>query len=144
MHMDATRSIAKTARMFLQVIPLIVGILLLISLAQALIQPDAYMWIFTGNLLLDPLIGAAFGSIAAGNPITSYVIGGELLGLGVSTTAVTAFIISWVTVGLIHLPAEMGILGRRFAVTRNLIAFILSILIAILVTLTLWLLEGGA
>jgi hypothetical protein len=142
--MDAALSARKTARMFLQVIPLLAGILLLISLAQALIRPDAYAGIFTGNLLLDPLIGAAFGSVAAGNPITSYVIGGELLGVGVSTTAVTAFIISWVTVGLIHLPAEMGILGRRFAVARNLIAFLLSILIAVLVTITLWLLEGGS
>jgi uncharacterized membrane protein YraQ (UPF0718 family) len=142
--MDAARSARKTCRMFLHTLPLLAGILLLISLAQVLIPPAAYAAVFTGNFLLDPVIGAAFGSIAAGNPITSYIIGGELLQLGVGTTAVTAFIISWVTVGLIHLPAEMGILGRRFALARNLIAFLLSILIAVLVTITLWLLEGGS
>ncbi|WP_218185238.1 hypothetical protein [Methanogenium cariaci] len=54
----------------------------------------------------------------------------------------TAFIVAWVTVGIIQLPVEMNILGKRFAIARNLCGFILAILIAILTEGTLSLLGG--
>ncbi|MBN1194406.1 MAG: hypothetical protein JXA08_03530 [Methanomicrobiaceae archaeon] len=135
--MDPVQSARKTLTSFTQMLPIIIGVLLLISLVNATIPAEAYAGFFTGNVLIDPVLGAAFGSIASGNPITSYIIGGELIAAHISLTAVTAFILSWVTVGLISLPAEMDLLGKRFAVTRNLLSFLFSILIALLVDLTL-------
>ena len=135
--MDPLQSACKTLYSFTQMLPIIIGVLLLISLVNATIPAEAYAGLFTGNVLIDPVLGAAFGSIASGNPITSYIIGGELIAAHISLTAVTAFILSWVTVGLISLPAEMDLLGKRFAVTRNLLSFLFSILIALLVDLTL-------
>ncbi|GAG00736.1 unnamed protein product, partial [marine sediment metagenome] len=85
----------------------------------------------------DPLIGAIFGSVSSGNPIISYIIGGELLDQGVSLIAVTAFILAWVTVGIIQLPAESLMLGKRFAITRNILSFITALIISILTVLTL-------
>ena len=81
--------------------------------------------------------GSTVGSISAGNPITSYIIGGELLKEGISLFAVTAFITAWVTVGIIQLPAEASILGKRFALARNILSFIFSIIVAIATVLTL-------
>ena len=88
-------------------------------------------------MILDPFIGALFGGGAAGNPLTSYIIGGELLSRGISLVAVLAFIVSWVTVGTIQLPAESLMLGRRFALLRNAVSFLMAFLIAILTVLTL-------
>jgi uncharacterized membrane protein YraQ (UPF0718 family) len=98
---------------------------------------------FGGNAYLDALTGALSGSLAAGHPLASYLLGGELLEQGVSLVAVTAFLVSWVTVGSIQLPAEMLMLGKRFALYRNLICFSLAILIALLTAATLSVLEGG-
>lgn len=126
----------KTLNSFKQSLPILLGMILLISLAQAIIPKEFYLKIFTGNPIIDPIAGAIFGSIATGNPVTSYVISGELLKQGVSLIAVTAFILSWVTVGIIQFPAESLMLGRKFAITRNLISFISAIIVAILVTLT--------
>ncbi|MCP4127055.1 MAG: hypothetical protein GY753_08345, partial [Gammaproteobacteria bacterium] len=84
---------------------------------------------FGGNDPLDALIGATAGSVSAGHPITSYLLGGELLTKGVSLVAVTALLISWVTVSSIQLPAEALMLGWRFAIFRNLLCFVFSILI---------------
>lgn len=108
-----------------------------ISLLKAAVPESLYSTIFTGNILIDPFIGSLIGSIAAGNPITSYIIGGELIKQGVSLFAVTAFLLSWVTVGIISLPAEMDILGKKFALTRNIICFIVSFFVAILTVITL-------
>ena len=127
----------------LQVIPQVLGILLLVSLFLTVIPPELYRTVFSGNPVADPIFGAALGSIAAGNPVTSYVIAGELLDTGISLTAVTAFIVAWVTVGIIQLPMEMNILGRRFAIARNLCGFLFAILIAILTEVTLSVLGGG-
>jgi uncharacterized membrane protein YraQ (UPF0718 family) len=130
-------ALIRSARGFLRIVPILLGVLLLIALANALVPKDFYARIFTGNCLLDPIVGAAFGSIAGGNPLTSYVIGGELLKQGVSLLAVTAFLLSWVTVGLIQIPAEAASLGRRFSILRNLLSFLFALGIAVLTALIL-------
>ena len=64
-------------------------------------------------------------------------MGGEILDQGVALVAIVAFLLSWVTVGIIQLPAESLILGKKFALVRNLVSFVSAIVIAILVVLTL-------
>jgi uncharacterized membrane protein YraQ (UPF0718 family) len=117
-------------------LPVLIGVLLLIGLVNTSIPEDFFTKIFTGNKLLDPVVGVVFGSVAAGNPLTSYIIGGELLKNGISLVAVLAFIVSWVTVGIIQLPAESLMLGRKFALLRNGISLIMAVIIAVLTVLT--------
>ncbi len=131
------QALAKASRAMYRSLPIILGIIILVSLANVLVPKSLYTLLFKGNFILDPFIGSFLGSILAGNPITSYIIGGELLKQGISLIAVTAFIVSWVTVGMIQLPAEMMLLGRRFAITRNVTAFFLAIIVAILTILIL-------
>jgi len=130
-------SFLKTLNAFWQFLPIIFGVIMLIGLFLVAVPKSFYATIFTGNKLIDPLLGAIFGSIAAGNPITSYIIGGELLRQGVSLIAITAFIFAWVSVGVIQLPAEALMLGKRFAVTRNVISFLTALIIAMLTIITL-------
>lgn len=134
MLVDATR---KSAKQFTNLLPILVGVVLLIGLFNAFVSKDFLASIFSGSMALDTLWGACFGSIFAGNPINSYVIGGELLKYGISLFAVTALIVTWVTVGLVQLPAEIAALGRRFALLRNGLSFSLSIPIAILTVVIL-------
>jgi len=129
---DATRS---SARQFVNLLPILIGVVLLIGLFTAFVSEDWLTSVFSGSVTLDTLWGACFGSIFAGNPINSYVIGGELLKYGVSLFAVTAFIVTWVTVGLVQLPAEIAAFGRRFALLRNGLSFVLAIPIAFLTVL---------
>lgn len=117
--------------------PLLLGVIGLVGLFQILVKPAMIGSLFQGNPFLDSLIGTLTGSIAAGNPIVSYVIGGELLGQGISLYAVTAFILSWVTLGFIQLPAEVEIFGGRFTLYRNILSFVFCILIAGLTAFTL-------
>jgi len=127
----------KTVQSFKRSLPILLGVLMLLSLAFTLIPKSLYSKIFTGNQIIDPLIGALVGSIAGGNPVTSYIVGGELRLHGISMLAITAFIVAWVTVGVIQLPAEALMLGKKFALVRNLISFITAVMIAIIVVLVL-------
>jgi len=133
------QAVFKAGKMFWKVSPLIIGTILLVSLIVTLIPQSFYLKIFTQNIWFDSFIGGLIGSISAGNPITSYILGGELLVQGVSLIAVTAFLVAWVTVGVVQLPAESMILGRRFAILRNVLSFVFAIVVAIL---TFLILEG--
>lgn len=125
-------SISKAAKGLWISFPSLIGVLLLVSLTNALVPSSYYSKLFTGNYITDSLIGGILGSIFAGNPLTSYIIGSEFLLQGVSLLAVTAFLVSWVTVGLVQLPAESILLGKKFALTRNITAFFFSIIVAAL------------
>jgi predicted Fe-Mo cluster-binding NifX family protein len=135
----ATRS---AARQFINLLPILIGVVLLIGLFNAFVSEEWLTSVFSGNVALDTLWGACFGSIFAGNPINSYVIGGELLQYGVSLFTVTAFVVTWVTVGLVQLPAEIAAFGKRFAFLRNGLSFVLAIPIAILTVLIVNILGG--
>ncbi len=131
------QAIIKTAKGFCKFLPVLIGMLFLISLLIKAVPENFYLSLFGGNSFFDSLIGAVFGSIATGNPITSYIIGGELRSQGIGLIPVTAFIITWVTVGTVQLPAEIMMLGKRFAVIRYLVSFVLAIVVAGLTVLTL-------
>lgn len=131
------KAIIKAAKSLTKSIPIILGTILLVSLISTVIPNSFYKKLFQNNIFLDSILGTAAGSISAGNPVTSYILGGELLDHGVSLLAITAFLVAWVTVGMIQLPAESATLGRKFAVLRNLSAFILAIGVAIATTLIL-------
>ena len=124
-------SVIKSAKSLYNTMPVLAGVVLLVGLANTVIPKSIYSGIFSKNIFLDSIIGSALGSILAGNPITSYVLGGEMLKQGVSMIAVTAFIVAWVTVGIVQLPAESIILGKRFALLRNLLSFVFAIFVAV-------------
>jgi uncharacterized membrane protein YraQ (UPF0718 family) len=124
-------SIYGAFRNFGSVFPLFLGIILLLGLLRTYLSPQIISSIFKGDIFLDTILGSIFGSVSAGNPVTSYIIGGELSKQGISLFTVTAFLVAWDTVGVIQLPAEAAILGKRFAIFRNLLSFILSIAVAL-------------
>ena len=109
---------------------------MLINIINPIFQ-KYYPTLFTGNYFIDPLIGATIGSISFGMPITAYIAGGELINSGVSLLAVTAFILTWTTVGVTMLPLEIKFLGKKFAIIRNVANFVIAIIITILTIITL-------
>ena len=124
-------SFYKAIKSFGESFPILIGVVLLLGLFKTFVSKQSISSIFTGDVLQDTVTGSLMGSFLAGNPITSYIIGGELLEGGVSLFAVTAFIVTWVTVGVIQFPAEASILGKRFAITRNVLSFIIAIVVSI-------------
>ncbi len=134
--MSVKESLSSVWRVALTALPMIVGILLLVSLLNPVFQ-KYYPLVFSGSYFWDPLLGALAGSIAFGIPVTSYIVGGELLQKGVSLVAITAFILAWATVGLAMLPIEINFFGKKFAFLRNGLNFINSIIIAVLTVMIL-------
>ena len=122
----------KSAKSLYNSLPTLIGAVLLIGLVSAAVPKSYYGLMFSKNTIIDSFIGSAVGSVLAGNPVTSYILGDEFLKQGVSLVAVTAFIVAWVTVGIVQYPAEAILLGKKFATYRNISAFFLAIVVAII------------
>ena len=137
MLIKTKKATKKTLNNFMQIFPIILGLFLLLSLTISAIPETFYTNIFTGNKFTDPLIGALLGSVSGGTSITSYILAGEFLNQGVGLLAVTAFMLSWVTVGTIQMPVESAIFGKKFAIVRNIASFVTAIIVAILTVATL-------
>ena len=120
----------QTTVIFVKTFPIVLGVLALACLATAAVPPKSISEALPMEGMLGPIFGAVVGSVAAGHPLTSYVLAGELASAGASLATITALIISWVTVGVVHLPAEAAILGKRFALWRSAISFTLAIAMA--------------
>ena len=123
-------SILKSAKSFFYLTPMILGIILAIGFFQAFVTEEMLTSIFSGNPFVDTLLGTVLGGVSVGQPVASYIIGGELKDGGVSMYAVTAFILAWVTLGIVQLPLEVALFGRRFALVRNLLGFLFVLLIS--------------
>lgn len=119
----------------LKTLPIVFGMLFLVSIITNVVPKSFYHKLFNGNMFLDALIGDILGSFLMGNPITGYIIGNELLKSGISLVAVTTFLVAWVTVGIFQLPAEALFLGKRFAIFRNISAFFMAIIVAFITVL---------
>ena len=123
------RTVRQSIRGFATMLPTIAGVLALTSLISAALPPRAIVDALLATDVPDTLIGAAVGGVSAGHPSVSYLLAGELRLAGVSLAAVTAFLVSWVTVGIVQLPAESAAFGLRFALWRNIIGFLLAVAI---------------
>ena len=130
-------SLKKTTRSFWQLLPMLIGVLLLASLVAQIVPRLIHMGLFGHSVFSDTLVAASIASISTGQPVVSYLLAGELQKAGIDLIAITAFITAWITVGIVSLPVEAAMLGWRFSLWRNLIAFALSMLIAWLTVVTL-------
>jgi len=57
-----------------QVLPMLLGIVLLLGLFQTFITREMILSVFEEKMLHDTIIGSIIGSVSAGNPITSYIM----------------------------------------------------------------------
>jgi len=124
-------AIRGAIRQLVMMLPVLAGVVLLVGLFKTFVSAGFVSSVFTGWALGDAFWGTVTGSILAGHPVNSYVVGKGLLDVGVSHSGVAAFILAWVSIGLVQLPAEVTALGLRFAVVRTATVFALSVPMAV-------------
>lgn len=133
-HTSWEEALKKSGRQVLSFLPMLFGVILLLGLFQSFVPDKLLLSLFSGSTLQDALLGTFLGSILAGNPINSYVIGHDLFKAGVGLSAITALMIAWVTVGIIQIPAESAALGMKFTLVRNAAALLMAFATAIILT----------
>jgi len=69
------------------------------------------------------------GAISMGQGMISYVLAEGLLEQGVSNYALSAFILAWITLGFVQIPAEASIFGLLFTIIMTLYIMISAVVL---------------
>lgn len=125
--LNIKKSFIQTLMWFKELIPLLLGILLLISMFNQL-GIFNYFNTYLSNDFISVFMANILWSISSGSAINSYIIANSFWDINNNMLIITVFLISWITVWIIQLPAEIYFFGKKFALIRNLITFIFSII----------------
>lgn len=126
-------SLKHGGRALLNLLPLLLAIFALVSLIQEFLPTTLIEGLMgQGNRGLALLLGAVAGAVSVGPPLASYPIAGTLVANGAWPPAVAAFILSWISVGVLSLPFEAKIFGWRFALVRNSLTLLTAMLSGLL------------
>lgn len=119
---------------FTAILPLFIIVMLLASLVLGFITEStiqkslgttANRWAATG-------ISALVGSVAIMPGFIAFPLGAILRSKGVLYMVISAFTTTLMMVGVLTFPIEQAFLGTKVAIFRNIIGFIIALLVAII------------
>lgn len=108
-----------TAKMFYQVIPLLVLSFVVAGFIQVLL-PREIVIKFLGKEagFKGILLGCIFGAVTPGGPITCFPIVAAVYKAGAGIGTTVAFVTSWSLLAVNRLPIEIGLIGPKFMLIR--------------------------
>jgi uncharacterized membrane protein len=121
------KSFKQTFLWIKELLPILIWVLLLVSLINNSVFFINILTSLEDNFI-SVFIADIIASISAWNAINSYIIANWIWELENNTKIITTFLIAWVTVWIIQIPAEIYFFWKRFTLIRNLISFIFAII----------------
>lgn len=128
----------KGLKMFKGIAIPFLNILILVSLALYFIPQSLIIdYLGAGSGFLGLAIAAVVGSVTLIPGFISYPIAAVLIQQGASYTTVATFMTTLMMVGVITFPLEAKYFGIRVAAMRNIINFMVAVVVGMLVGLIL-------
>jgi len=114
--------------------PYVIIIILCIGVMQGFLSKEIISSFLGENSGFTGVILAGFlGAILYIPAIVAFPLTASLIDNGASIMVAAAFITTLTMVGFITLPLEIKELGKKFAILRNLLSFVIAIIIAFLI-----------
>ncbi len=131
---DGKKAAKRGIKQLIKQIPFLISIFLLIGLFDQFVSKDTIVsMIGHAGKWYTVITSALLGSIAMGSVSSAYPLGRILLKKGATLTSIAILLNAWVMVGIITMPYEISIFGKKFTLTRNALSFVGAILIGITV-----------
>ena len=126
------KAIIIAGKLLLKILPSVLMIIMFIGLLLGLL-PQAKISEFIGEQSgwEGFLLIAFLGAIMHIPSLLSFPLAASLLDKGAQVASVAVFITTLTMIGIVTLPLEIKIMGKKFALLRNGISFIMAILIAL-------------
>ncbi len=126
------KAIIIAGKSLLKILPSVLMIIMFIGLLLGLL-PQAKISEFIGEQSgwEGFLLIAVLGAIMHIPSLLSFPLAASLLDKGAQVASVAVFITTLTMIGIVTLPLEIKIMGKKFALLRNGISFIMAILIAL-------------
>ena len=123
----------KGLRMFLNILPALLTVLILVSVFLYVVPPLVLTrWLGRGTGWAGIGTAAALGSISLIPGFIAFPLGAILVKSGVSYQVVAVFITTLMMVGILTLPLEAKYFGLKVSIIRNVLSFFGALLVGLL------------
>ena len=134
----AIKSVKIAIESTIKILPMLFTIVLFIGLLLGFVSPEQISkFIGKQSGLFGILIVGIIGALMQIPALLSFPLAASLLKNGASVSAIATFITTLTMVGTITLPLEIKELGKKMALLRNGISFVIAIIIALIMGIML-------
>ncbi|MBW2732695.1 MAG: permease [Deltaproteobacteria bacterium] len=123
-------ALVRGVRMFRKILPMLLGMLAVVSVVMAAVTPALIERILSGSGPLSFFAALGVGGVILMPGFVAYPLAGVLKAHGASVAVLSAFITSLMMVGVLTLPIEARFFGWKIAVLRNALALVGAIVVA--------------
>lgn len=129
----AIKSLKMAGKSFIRMLPMVFIIIIIIGLLLGFVSSEQISR-FVGEQsgMMGILLVGVVGAVLHIPALLSFPLAASLLEEGASVSAVVAFITTLTMIGIITLPLEIKELGKKMAILRNGISFVIAIIIALI------------
>ncbi len=132
------RGIKKGMKMFINLLPILLLMLALVSIVLFLIPNETLVrYLGEGSGVKGWITAAGVGSVALIPGFIAYPLCGILINSGVAYSVIAVFITTLMMTGFITLPVEAKFFGWRTSIIRNLFSLVAALIIGLLMSLFL-------
>lgn len=129
-------ALKKSWKSFENILPQILGIILLISFLLAIVNTEVISRLIGKDSgWLGVLLAGLVGAITLIPPYVAFPTASLLLDAGAGYMQIGAFVSTLMMVGIVTIPVEMKFFGKKLTLLRNAFAFIFSFLVAFIISL---------
>jgi uncharacterized membrane protein YraQ (UPF0718 family) len=127
------QALKKAWKSFENIMPQMLAILILIGLMLAILSPETISRLIGQESgWLGVAIAAVVGSITLIPGFVAFPLAASLLNNGAGIVQIAAFVSTLMMVGIVTMPLEFKTFGKRATYTRNALAFVFSIVVAVI------------
>lgn len=128
------KALKKTWKAFENILPQLLAIVVIIGIMLALLSPETISKIIGKDAGIWGLfIALSIGSIALIPGFVAFPLAAALLNNGAGYMQIAAFVSALMMVGVITIPMEIQIFGKKMTVIRNVSAIAFSIIVALVI-----------
>jgi uncharacterized membrane protein YraQ (UPF0718 family) len=132
------KALIKAIKSFENILPQFLSILIIISLTFSILDPEAItMLIGTSSGVIGILGAAIIGSITLIPGFVAFPLAAALLKNGAGYMQIAAFVSTLMMVGVVTLPMEIKYFGKKATIRRNLLAFVFSLIVSLVIGVVL-------
>lgn len=128
------KAIKKAWKAFSNLLPQLLGIIMLVGIMLAIFNPETISKVIGEQSgWYGTLIAGIIGAITLIPGFVAFPTASLLLENGAGYVQIGAFVSTLMMVGLMTLPVEIKYFGKRLTIIRNVLAFIFSFIVAVII-----------
>ena len=125
-------ALMKAWKAFENILPQTLVIFLILGFALAIFSPETIRKLIGEESgYLGALVAAVLGSVTLFPGFIAFPLAAALLKSGAGYMQIAAFVSTLMMVGIITIPIERKTFGMKAALTRNIAAFVFSLIVAV-------------